>query len=101
MFDKQNAMLGNELLVCCILLPIAHVDLQQSLEPINERNDMVTAFKARIPCDAIDDVCSECLTLLAYEVNRDSPVAGRNLFSPDLACDEKSLSFLRDGSCRY
>lgn len=57
-------MLWNEFLIGGLLLPTTHGDFQLSFKSIHESNDIVAAFKRRIPSNAIDDICklSDCQT---------------------------------------
>lgn len=56
MLDEQDAMLRDELFVCRVFLPIAHVHFQLTLKSIHEDNCIVYGKEVRVPCDAIDDV---------------------------------------------
>lgn len=52
-------MLWNEFFIGGLLLPTAHGDFQLSFKSVHESDDIVAAFKCRIPGNAIDDVCKQ------------------------------------------
>lgn len=64
MSDIQHPVLWNEFLIGGLLLPTSHGDFQLSFKSVHESNDIVTAFKRRIPSNAIDDIykLSDCRT---------------------------------------
>lgn len=88
MSDIQHPMLWNEFLIGGLFLPTTHGDFQLSFKSVHESNDIVAAFKRRIPSNAIDDICklSDCQTWRYIYIFQPDylPPAGRSLFSPAL-----------------
>lgn len=77
-------MLWNEFLVGG-LLPTTHGAFQLSFKSVYESNDIVAAFKRRIPSNVIDDICKFSIVNLGdIYISQPNylPLVGRSLFSP-------------------